>query len=88
MIEGMKDMMVDRLLLYKKKNKALPQRVIFYRDGVSEGQFDLVLKHELPLIQEAFKKVYGPKDPKPTLSIIICGKRYIFIRPPCIIREC
>jgi eukaryotic translation initiation factor 2C len=77
MIEDMKEMMIERLQLYKKKNKALPQRVIFYRDGVSEGQFDLVLQHELPKVQAAFDAVYGPKDTKPTLSIIICGKRYV-----------
>jgi eukaryotic translation initiation factor 2C len=76
MIEDMKEMVIERLQLYKKKNKALPQRVIFYRDGVSEGQFDLVLKWELPGIQAAFAAVCG-KEKHPLLSIIICGKRYV-----------
>jgi hypothetical protein len=83
MIEEMEAMVVERLQLYKARNKALPQRIIFYRDGVSEGQFDLVLQHELPQIQSACKKVYGAKDPKPLLSIIICGKRYVGGRPCC-----
>jgi eukaryotic translation initiation factor 2C len=81
MIEEMEAMVVERLQLYKARNKALPQRIIFYRDGVSEGQFDLVLQHELPQIQRACTKVYGAKDPKPLLSIIICGKRYVGARP-------
>jgi eukaryotic translation initiation factor 2C len=76
MIDGMQDMLVERLQLYKKKNKSLPQRIIFYRDGVSEGQFDLVLQHELPQMTKAFEAVYK-QEKKPTLSIIICGKRYV-----------
>jgi hypothetical protein len=32
-------MMVERLLVYEKKNKALPQRVFVFRDGVSEVGF-------------------------------------------------
>jgi eukaryotic translation initiation factor 2C len=76
MIEDMKDMMTERLLLYKKKNKVLPEKVILFRDGVSEGQFDLVLQHELPEIEKAFVAVYGAGAALPKLSIVICGKRH------------
>jgi hypothetical protein len=75
MIDDMTDMMVERLLLYKKVNKSLPERVYIFRDGVSEGQFDLVLQEELPLIEVAFTKVYGT-EAKPKLTILICGKRH------------
>jgi eukaryotic translation initiation factor 2C len=74
MIDDMTEMMVERLLQYKKVSKILPERVLIFRDGVSEGQFDLVLSEELPLVRKAFDKVYG-SAPKPTLSIIVCGKR-------------
>lgn len=37
MITNLKDMMVDRLKLFQKKNSGkLPERVLVYRDGVSE----------------------------------------------------
>ena len=36
MLDELTDMLVERLLVYEKKNKALPERVIVYRDGVSE----------------------------------------------------
>ncbi|KAK5746930.1 hypothetical protein LTR17_000561 [Elasticomyces elasticus] len=41
-IEGMKDM-THRLFLEwaRKHEKRLPQRILFYRDGVSEGQYDM-----------------------------------------------
>jgi eukaryotic translation initiation factor 2C len=76
MIEDMKEMMTERLLLYKKKNKVLPEKIILYRDGVSEGQFDLVLQYELPKIEQAFVAVYGVGAALPKLSIVICGKRH------------
>ncbi len=36
MLDELQDMMVERLLVYEKKNKELPARVVVYRDGVSE----------------------------------------------------
>lgn len=36
MISDLKDMMVERLETFQAKNKTLPQRVLVYRDGVSE----------------------------------------------------
>jgi len=36
MLDELRDMMVERLLVYEKKNKVLPQRIFVYRDGVSE----------------------------------------------------
>ncbi|KAF9530114.1 argonaute-like protein [Crepidotus variabilis] len=78
MLDELDKMLVERLLVYEKKNKVLPERIILYRDGVSEGQFDTVLEEELPQITKAFKKMNTPtrKDYKPKLSIIICGKRH------------
>jgi hypothetical protein len=36
MLDELRDMLVERLLVYEKKNRALPARIIVYRDGVSE----------------------------------------------------
>ena len=36
MVEGLTQMTIERLQLYLKKNKRLPDRIIVYRDGVSE----------------------------------------------------
>ena len=37
MIEDLTEMMVERLQEYRTANKALPKRIIIYRDGVSEA---------------------------------------------------
>ncbi|KAG2360248.1 ribonuclease H-like domain-containing protein [Suillus spraguei] len=76
MITDLTDMMIERLMFYNKKNRTLPDRVFVYRDGVSEGQFNTVLEEELPKMLEAFKRVPQTKSYRPTLSIVICGKRH------------
>lgn len=79
MVDELRDMLVERLQMYEKANKgALPERVFVFRDGVSEGQFDIVLMEELEQIRDAFKRFATAKRKKyePRLSIIICGKRH------------
>jgi eukaryotic translation initiation factor 2C len=36
MLDELTDMLVERLLVYEKKNKVFPDRIFVYRDGVSE----------------------------------------------------
>lgn len=36
MVEGLATLLVERLQLYEKKMKTLPERILVYRDGVSE----------------------------------------------------
>ncbi|KAI0660235.1 Piwi-domain-containing protein [Cubamyces menziesii] len=77
MVEKLTEMTIERLQLYQKRNGGrLPDRIFVYRDGVSEGQYHLVLQHELGKIQAAFKQI-SPRAPyKPALTIAICGKRH------------
>lgn len=80
MLDELRDMFIERLLLYEKKNSRLPERIFVYRDGVSEGQFDQVVGTELQQIKEACSKMATKernlKKYTPSISIIICGKRH------------
>lgn len=38
-IQALKEMMVELLKTFREKLGVFPQRIIFFRDGVSEGQF-------------------------------------------------
>ncbi|KAH6724161.1 QDE2 protein [Leptodontidium sp. MPI-SDFR-AT-0119] len=80
MVAALESMMISRLNVWKKRNGgALPVNIIMYRDGVSEGQYQLVLDEELPLIRNACRQLYPPDATKqgfPKVSIIICGKRH------------
>ena len=62
----------DRIQLWAKNNNARqPEKIIIFRDGVSEGQFRLVLDHELPHIRQACREVYGAKVPPITLLVSV-----------------
>ncbi|TVY78441.1 Protein argonaute 1B [Lachnellula suecica] len=79
MISGLEAMFLGRLNLWEKKNKVLPENIIIYRDGVSEGQYQLLLDQELPQIRNACRQKYPAQATKtglPRISIIVCGKRH------------
>ena len=54
--------------------KYKPQRIIFYRDGVSEGQFLTVLNTELAAIRRACIRI--SPDFKPPITFIVAQKRH------------
>ncbi|KAJ4494682.1 argonaute-like protein [Lentinula edodes] len=56
----------------KSTQMASPKRIIFYRDGVSEGQFQQVLDQELV----ALKKACAALNIKPKITFIVVGKRH------------
>ena len=76
MVAQLEEMILERLRLWQKINKGLPDKVIVYRDGVSEGQYPLVLKEEYPAFVKAFEKLYGAQQKHPRISIITVGKRH------------
>lgn len=80
MVSGLDGLLKSRLRLWASKNKgALPENILIYRDGVSEGQYDIVLNEELLLLRKACAEVYPANDTKrglPRMSIIIVGKRH------------
>ncbi|CAG2108006.1 unnamed protein product [Medioppia subpectinata] len=74
MITQLDSMFVELLKNYQKHNKCLPERVVFFRDGVSEGQFQHVIDHEYPLIAEAFAKIDAKHKPK--ITFLVAQKRH------------
>ena len=55
-------------------NEFSKTKILFYRDGVSEGQFLQVLQHELTAIREACIKL--EPDYKPGITFIVVQKRH------------
>jgi len=67
----------ERLVLWQNKNKGrLPENVIIFRDGVSEGQFKQVLDKELPLIRDACRGKYPANSAGPRITIVVSVKRH------------
>jgi len=72
------DEAVAGLLLefYKKTGGKKPERIIFYRDGVADGQFQHVLDQELPLLRKACRDVSGD-DYQPDVTFVVVQKRHM-----------
>ena len=76
-------MMVERLKLWlKHNNNVLPEQIIIYRDGLSEGQFQQCINDELKAIEKAITaaKTKGSASSHPTgdpkLLLICAVKRH------------
>ncbi|XP_064651877.1 protein argonaute-2-like isoform X11 [Lineus longissimus] len=52
-IQDLSTMVKELLIQFYKSTRFKPARIIFYRDGVSEGKFPEVLQHELRAVREA-----------------------------------
>lgn len=59
------------------KNKSYPDNILVYRDGVSDGQFDEVVRVEIGLMKKAFAEINlkGEKY-NPSITFIVVQKRY------------
>ncbi|KAF4120452.1 PAZ domain [Geosmithia morbida] len=80
MVSDLGAMLKSRLALWRARNKsALPENILVYRDGVSEGQYQLVLDTEVPLLREACRQVYPAPDQSrglPRMAVVVVGKRH------------
>ncbi|KAF9458642.1 Piwi domain-containing protein [Collybia nuda] len=79
-IVDLTNMFAIALKTFKGKNHGLlPKRIFFFRDGVSEGEFTIVLEKELSAMKAATINEYGPDTKNwPQLTFIIVGKRHHF----------
>ena len=50
LVQDFKGMVQELLQEFYRNTKKRPEKIIVYRDGVSEGQFDAVVREELPQV--------------------------------------
>jgi hypothetical protein len=72
-VEHLVKMMQTRLERWKKDNKKFPENIVIFRDGVSEGQYQMVLNDELPQVKQACESLH---DCKARITILVGGKRH------------
>ncbi|MCO5585885.1 hypothetical protein L7F22_039819 [Adiantum nelumboides] len=75
MIENLQGMVQELWHKFCDKTKLRPERVVMFRDGVSEGQFEMVLQDELHAMKEAMVAVGGPNY-MPKITWIVVQKRH------------
>jgi eukaryotic translation initiation factor 2C len=73
-IDDLRAMFREQVQHFVAANRTRPQRILFYRDGVSEGQFGQVLDFELTAIKAACKEMDPKYDPK--ITFILVQKRH------------
>ncbi|KAE8915142.1 Protein argonaute-2 [Phytophthora fragariae] len=73
-IQLLPHMLRDLFLAYYESTNRKPERVIYYRDGVSEGQFYDILQTEMRALRKAFKMISDGYNPP--VTFIIVNKRH------------
>src|SRR6266498_738307 len=71
-IEDLEKLVIELLFKYKEKNQILPQRILYYRAGLTPGQFRGTLNAEIISLKAAFARTYETNGPK--LTFIIAEK--------------
>lgn len=80
MVAELGSMLKSRLKLWQQHNhNRLPENILVYRDGVSEGQYESVLNIEQAQMRQACVGMYPATDTKsglPRFTIVVVGKRH------------
>lgn len=73
-IADLQAMTKSHLLSFYQSSKVKPKRIVYYRDGVGEGQFAQVAEAEIAAMKAACKEL----DPNyaPTITMIVVQKRH------------
>lgn len=73
-IHGLPLMLRDLLLAYYQSTGRKPDHIIYYRDGVSDGQYYNILQTEMKAIRKACKMM--EEDYLPPVTFIVVNKRH------------
>lgn len=72
-IEDMEGMTTELLQNFFKRRGFYPSRILFYRDGVSEGQFQMVKDTEITKLEEVANQMSGKKI---QITYVVVQKRH------------
>jgi len=82
-IAKFEEMALQIINLFRLRSGALPERIIYYRDGVGEGMFKEVKRQEVAALINAFGQVSKPYPPnvksptyRPSITMVVVQKRH------------
>lgn len=81
MIADLTPMVKKAILKFGAKNP-VPENILFYRDGLSEGEIDAVGRREVAAVQQAIDEIWKEKgmdarrQAKPKVTFLIVAKRH------------
>ncbi|RUP47040.1 Piwi domain-containing protein [Jimgerdemannia flammicorona] len=68
-------MVLTHIKSYRNKTQKKPESILYFRDGVSEGQFSIIKRTELQAIREACSRLDGGNF-QPKITVIVVQKRH------------
>ncbi|KAG8574131.1 hypothetical protein GDO81_009061 [Engystomops pustulosus] len=71
-MDGLKLCLVGALQKFYEVNHMLPEKIVVYRDGVSDGQLSVVKNYEIPQLQTCFSTF---ENYNPRMVVIVVQKR-------------
>ncbi|CAL1300079.1 unnamed protein product [Larinioides sclopetarius] len=71
--DSLKMLFISALRKYFEVNHRLPEKIILYRDGVGDGQLDVVKNYETEQLRSCFN--HFAADYTPSLSVVVVQKR-------------
>lgn len=75
-IADLKAMAKEHLIEFKRCTREKPVKIIFYRDGVSDGQFESVRQDEMAALQGACLELQRDGSYQPKITFIVVQKRH------------
>ncbi|XP_044001801.1 protein argonaute-2 [Aphidius gifuensis] len=76
-ISDLTEIIYNQLSRFMEMNKQRkPDKIIYYRDGVSEGQFPQIMHYELTAIRNACVKIGLPEKYEPKITFLVVQKRH------------
>lgn len=75
-IEDFKEICKEHLKVFARNNGAYPERILYYRDGVSEGQFDQVMAIEVRAMENACRELQPGYERTVKITVVVVQKRH------------
>ncbi|KAJ8566440.1 hypothetical protein ON010_g6682 [Phytophthora cinnamomi] len=73
-IQQLPNMLRELFLAYYENTLRKPEHVVYYRDGISEGQMFDILQTEMRALRKAFKMI--SEDYNPPVTFVVVNKRH------------
>ncbi len=73
-IQDLAAMVKELFVIFRERHNVFPKRVLFYRDGVSEGQFGEVVLAEVMAMKRMFRELCG--EEVPAITFLSVNKRH------------
>ncbi|KAK2585444.1 hypothetical protein KPH14_010107 [Odynerus spinipes] len=75
-IEDLSEIIHRQFIFFRRITNKVPKRVIFYRDGVGEGDLIRVINYEISAIHKAFRMLTPDGSYRPPITFLVVQKRH------------